>query len=153
MVGAELARWVLVSHVGVTLMLVGLIWTIQVVHYPLFASVGRASFERFHAGHTGRISVLVIPLMLTEVATGALLLMSPPASLSWSSLWLGAILLAVVWVSTFALHVPQHEALSKGLDLDTCRAMVRTNWIRTLAWTGRGALGMVWFEQALMRAS
>lgn len=153
MIDAELSRWVLVSHVGVTLMLVGLIWTIQVVHYPLFASVGRPNFERYHSGHTGRISVLVIPLMLIEVATGALMWMSPPVGVSSTSLWFGASMLAVAWGSTFLLHVPQHEVLSRGLDLDTCRAMVRTNWIRTLAWTARGMLGLMWFEQALRRAA
>ena len=31
---------VFLLHLGATLALVGLIWTVQVVHYPLFAGVG-----------------------------------------------------------------------------------------------------------------
>ena len=32
--------WVLLAHVAATLYLVGLIWVVQGVHYPLFARVG-----------------------------------------------------------------------------------------------------------------
>ncbi len=142
---AQTIRWVLAAHAGATLMMVGLIWTIQLVHYPLFDSVGAEGFARYHAGHTARISLLVMPLMLAEVMTAVLLLgLQPPQIPTWS-LWAGAGLLAVIWGSTFFLQVPQHGALSGGFVPEVHRAMVQSNWIRTLAWSARGALVMMWF--------
>ena len=57
----------IVANAAVTLMLVGLILTIQVVHYPLFARVGAAGFAAYEAAHSARITVLVMPLMGLEV--------------------------------------------------------------------------------------
>ena len=41
---------VLVANVALAWFLAGLIWTIQVVHYPLFARVGREGFADFLSG-------------------------------------------------------------------------------------------------------
>ena len=47
---------------------------------------------------------------------------------------------------TFAVHVPQHRNLHRGFDARVLRALVGSNWIRTLLWTARGAtvLWMLW---------
>ena len=52
-------------HVGATLALVGLIWTVQLVHYPLMAEV-RTGFARYHELHRERITWIVAPLMGAE---------------------------------------------------------------------------------------
>ena len=71
----------LLANLAVTFTLVGLIWTIQVVHYPLFARVGVDAFARFHAEHNARITVLVGPLMCAEVACAAwLVAVTPPGA-------------------------------------------------------------------------
>ena len=57
-------------HAAATWFLVGLIWIIQVVHYPLFARVGEDGFVAYEAAHTRLISLVVGPAMLVEgVAT------------------------------------------------------------------------------------
>jgi membrane-bound metal-dependent hydrolase YbcI (DUF457 family) len=61
------SRWFLLGQVATTLPLVGLIWTMQVVHYPLFAQVGREAFVAFHESHLRLITGLVGPLMLIEL--------------------------------------------------------------------------------------
>ena len=45
-------RLLLLLQLATTLPLAGLIWTIQVVHYPLFAGVGPARFAAYHADHS-----------------------------------------------------------------------------------------------------
>jgi hypothetical protein len=40
---------VLVLHLATTLLMVGLIWLVQIVYYPLFARVGDSSFAAYHS--------------------------------------------------------------------------------------------------------
>ena len=56
-------------HFAATWTLVGLIWTMQLVHYPLFAHVGRHTFTACHHLHTTQITWVVAPLMFTELVT------------------------------------------------------------------------------------
>ena len=134
----------LLIQVGTTLTLVGLIWTIQLVHYPLFDHVAPERFADFHRQHSSRISLLVVPLMLAEAATAALLLVTRPAVVSAASAWIGVALLAVVWGSTALLQVPQHGVLASGFDAEAHRLLVAGNWVRTAAWSARGALVVWW---------
>jgi hypothetical protein len=55
-------------------------------------------------------------------------------------------LLAVIWLSTVFLQVPCHNRLVSGFDQATYERLVNSNWIRTIAWSLRGALAMwmVW---------
>jgi hypothetical protein len=108
----------------VTAGLVVTIWIIQILHYPTFLFIQRESFVRFEAFHTSRISIIVIPLMLTE---GALALVNPRA--------LVTPLVVLVWLSTFLLQVPCHNKLQAGFDEAIIRRLVKTNWIRTILWS------------------
>ena len=120
--------------------LTGLIWTVQLVHYPSFDYVAEEMFSAFHAHHTGSITIVVLPLMLAELAAGAYAW--------WQSGWartpgllLGMVVL--IWASTFGLSVPLHETLgTAGKDSAVIDRLVRTNWPRTLLWTLR--LGWLW---------
>ena len=129
----------LLANLAVTFTLVGLIWTIQVVHYPLFARVGVDAFARFHAEHNARITVLVGPLMCAEVACAAwLVATTPPGARAWA--WAAAACVAVTWLDTGLRAVPLHGRLAAGLDPLLVDALVRVNLVRALAWTLRGAV-------------
>lgn len=117
-----------------TLPLVGLIWTIQIVHYPLFGAVGEPGFIGYHARHSTRISMVVIPPMLVELAT------TIGSVVVGTDRWTGLIPVVVVWVTTFLISVPLHGRLGAGFDPRAHRALVVTNWIRTAAWTAHGAM-------------
>ena len=126
----------LVAHAAVAWVLVGLIWTVQLVHYPLLRYVDEDSWKACHERHAARITWLVGPLMPLEVILAGLLLVRAPSPATW----LGAALVAVVWLSTALLQVPLHQQLADGFDAVAHRRLVRSNWIRTVAWTLRGAL-------------
>lgn len=131
---------VLIVHAFVTLALVGLIWTIQIVHYPLFARVGRAEFIVYEAEHARRMMMLVGPLMVVEAALAMALFVWPTPGRSASLTWIGLALVVVLWTFTFLVSVPCHNRLARGFDAPTHRRLVRTNWIRTAAWTVRGVI-------------
>jgi hypothetical protein len=117
--------------------MVGLIWFVQIVHYPLMNRVGSGIFKDYEALHLSRTTWVVVPLMLTELGTN-LLLFWFPAGLSRALLGFGLVLLSLIWLSTFFLQVPQHRRLSRGFDASTHRRLVRSNWFRTWLWTARG---------------
>jgi uncharacterized membrane protein len=133
---------VVLVHLASTLYLTGLIWVIQLVHYPLMDRVPASRFDEFHAQHTRRISLVVIPPMLVELATAGWLAWQPPGRAPAGLTWIGLALLAVVWLSTFALQVPQHTRLSRGFEAAAHRRLVRGNWIRTAAWSLRAAVAL-----------
>lgn len=127
-------------HAGATLSMVGLIWFVQVVHYPLYLRVGEDAFHGYHQEHMARTTAVVAPLMLTELGTAAWLVLGN-GPVGWLS-WTGLGLVVVVWLSTAAIQIPQHRRLERGFDAAVARSLVRGNWIRTVAWTLRGALAV-----------
>jgi hypothetical protein len=127
-------------HLAATLFMTGVIWFVQVVHYPLFSAVGRSEFPSYAKKHAARTTWIVAPPMLVELASALLLFRIRPADVSTWELSIGLSLLAVIWVSTALVQVPCHDVLQKGFDAAVCRRLVRTNWVRTVAWSLRGGL-------------
>lgn len=137
----------LTAHLIATLYLTGLIWFVQVVHYPLFARVGVDGFAAYEAAHTRRTTIAVIGAMLVELGTAIGLVWMRPALISAAEAWTGLGLVGVIWASTFFLQVPAHTRLGQGFDADTATRLVRTNWIRTVAWTLRAGLCALWMQR------
>lgn len=133
---------IVVIELVVAAVLTGLIWTIQLVHYPLFASVGTAEFPAYEAAHTQAITVLVGPLMVAEVALAIAALSLAP---SWARGVAGG-LVVVIWASTALVSVPLHAKLAPAFDAAAHASLVTTNWVRTAAWTTRTAIlaWLVW---------
>ncbi|MEM1179111.1 MAG: hypothetical protein AAGM22_12255 [Acidobacteriota bacterium] len=137
----------LLAQAASTLPLVGLIWTIQLVQYPLFARVGEAAFTGYHAGHSARITWVVLPLMLAELVSAGLLLTRIESPVTGATAWLGAALVGVIWLSTAFLQVPRHGELASGFDAASHQFLVASNWLRTVAWTARGGLVLWWLSR------
>lgn len=130
----------LVVQILATGFMTGLIWFVQVVHYPLFAAVGAEVFPAYSARHQALTTLVVGPAMLVEAVVAALLVFARPAAIPPALAWAGLALVAVIWLSTALLQVPAHARLSEGLDPDTVHRLVATNWIRTIAWSARAAI-------------
>ncbi len=145
------SRLLLTAQVFATLAMFGVIWFVQVVHYPLFQQVGAAGFRAYATSHANRTTVVVAPLMLVELATSmALLLPSPrPAVVSQPEAWVGAALVFMIWLSTALVQVPLHDRLRTAYTVEVARQLVATNWIRTAAWTARAGLVLVWLARAV----
>jgi hypothetical protein len=133
----------LAVHLAGTAAMVGLIWFVQVVHYPLFAHVGVDGFDRYALEHQRLTSFVVGPLMLVEGVTAVVLALVPPAGLGRALPVTGLALLAVIHASTVGLQVPIHRRLGAGYDDHAARMLVRTNWVRTIGWSARGLLAVV----------
>jgi hypothetical protein len=134
------AKLLLIANVCVTLYLTGLIWTIQMVHYPLFAKVGADNWQTYHALHTSSITVIVALPMLVELTVSLLLLAIRPAPVPDWLAYAGFGLTLLTWLATMGLSVPIHNQLATTLDAALVDRLVLTNWARTLAWTARSGL-------------
>ena len=135
-------KTLLISHAAVTWFLCGLIWTIQLVHYPAFADVSREAFSTFHQAHLQRITALVALPMLVELVTAGLVVLIAPVPRA--SAVVGLLLLVIIWGATAFVQVPLHDALARGGDSATMTRLIDTNWVRTVAWTLRGVVAGWW---------
>lgn len=127
----------------------GLIWFVQLVHYPLMNRVSSTNYVAFQQAHMSRTVWAVGPMMLLEAVTAGALLFVRPEGLSLNFAILGFVLVLVIWISSAVFQVPCHLKLEKGFHPAPHRRLVRTNWIRTVAWSLRaallaGVLGGVW---------
>ena len=140
------ARVTLVANIASTLFMVGLIWFVQIVHYPLFADVSEPSFSNYEQRHNSLTTWVVAPPMAVELITATMLFWFFPAGVSRWTVGAGFVLVAVIWISTALLQVPCHDALAKGFQTVVHQRLVDTNWIRTVAWSLRGCLvlSMIW---------
>jgi hypothetical protein len=135
----------LLTHAFATCFMTGLVWFVQLVHYPLMASAARdddpTHYPRFQTQHMRRTTWIVAPVMLTELSCA---LAIPALGLAPNTLAIPALLLlALVWISTFALQVPAHSALERAFDPRAHTRLVALNWPRTLLWTARSALALL----------
>ena len=130
----------LIVNLVSTWYMVGLIWMVQIVHYPLFAKVGEAGYVSYQKSHEFLITFIVGPPMLIELVTAVALLYFRPPAISSTMVWAGIVLVAIAWLSTAFLQIPCHSRLSESFDASAHSFLVNSNWIRTIAWTIRAAL-------------
>lgn len=134
---ADLVRLLRWTELVSVLFMCGLIWFVQVVHYPLFAKVS-GDYAGYQAAHVTRVTWVVAVPMLAELGAGVLLAIGGVGP--WSLRVPATVLLGVVWLSTVFLQVPMHDVLARGFDPAAHARLVDTNWIRTVGWTARAAL-------------
>lgn len=131
-------------HLATSWGLFGLIWMVQLVHYPSFRYIDETQFLEFHQHHTQTISIIVIPLMLLEL--GLCIWQVYQSNYDWFWLFI-LILVILIWASTFFLQVPLHNQLIQGKDLPTIQSLISSNWIRTVLWTVKaGVISVYWIQ-------
>ena len=125
----------LILHLIATSVMVGVIWVIQLVHYPSFHFIELNQYTTFQRFHMSRISYVVIPAMLTELFTLILIIISMDQidTLVLAS----AILLIFIWLITAVFFSGVHQKLTLGYDQTVVDKLVKLNWGRTLLWTLR----------------
>ena len=125
----------LAMHLALASIMVGVIWVIQLVHYPSFRFTDREKYVSFQIFHMRNISFIVVPVMILEFLSGLLLVLYH--SNQESLLRISFILLLIIWLVTALFFAQIHQKLSKGYDETLVRNLVSLNWIRTLLWTIR----------------
>ena len=135
-----ISKLVFIACLGSALFMTGVIWFVQVVHYPLMDRVGSESWLAYHANHTRLTGRVVLLPMVVELLTSAWLVWDRPRGMSLTLATLGLLAAVATWGITFFCSVPAHNRLSLGFDPTWHRSLVTTNVGRTLAWTAHSIL-------------
>jgi hypothetical protein len=131
-----MAQQVFLFHLTITSIMCGVIWAMQLVHYPAFLWIPLeklGAFERFRAR---RVWWIILPVLASELLSGAFLAFQTQNSIFILNFFLNLVL----WVFTFFVSVPLH----KKIDLDPksiwVQQLIFTNWPRAVLWSFRVAL-------------
>ena len=141
--------FIFLLNLVLSLFAVGLIWTIQLVHYPSMKYIPKDRFPEYHNFHSMRISILAMPLMFTEMVTSIMLFYQNFSNAFHIIFFSNLIIVVLIWCSTFLIQVPLHNSLSKEKDIEKLSRLVHTNWIRTILWTVRSALMISFLTYAI----
>ena len=109
-----------------------LIWMVQLIVYPSFLYYERKNLITWHQSYTGRITIIVMPLMFGQLGLYGYLTFENPDAMNLVKFGL----ILFVWILTFAYFVPAHGKISQGkFSKEKLTRLVQWNWLRTLAWT------------------
>ena len=133
----EISNWLLLLSLTFSASMTGFIWLVQIYVYPHFREVVFDKWSTHHDFHVKRISAVVIPLMIGELACSlgaAWFFASDPL------FQITLFLLFLIWASTFAIQVPLHYKLKSGHNEAVIDLLITTNWLRTIAWSVKTVL-------------
>ncbi|NGP88402.1 hypothetical protein [Fodinibius halophilus] len=130
----------LLINISSSLFMTGLIWFVQIVHYPSFLDINAQDLPLYHKNHIKRTGYVVIPPMLIELITSIWLV------IAFKTLWdfniAGLVLVVLIWISTFILQAPMHQRLQELAEPRLIKKLVYTNWIRTFLWSFKSLVGL-----------
>ena len=120
-------------HFLSTSLMVGIIWVIQLLHYPTFHFIKESNYVEFQHFHMQRISFIVVPAMILELLSAFMLVYYIRSNL----LTVCLIILLVIWLITFVFFTKLHQSLLGGYDKIIVDKLVQINWARTVLWSLR----------------
>ncbi len=132
-----MSPYIYVAHFFSCFFMTGLIWLIQLIHYPSYKFIDALKFSEYQNFHTTTITFIVGPVMAIELFSGMAILFDQKLSALSSINFIGLLL---IWAATAFLSVPLHAKLSAGFNTETVQMLISTNWVRTVLWSLRSAL-------------
>jgi len=139
----ESSQIFLIFWVGLVFWVLGQIWFVQIVVYPLFAQVGEPDYVRYHSLYTRRIPLpVILPGFASFLLPVALAFYGPavPAWMNVANIGAGLVGLLV----TVLLEIPRHGRLEKGGKNDAVIAeLIRFNWPRTLSISAQAVVSLL----------
>ena len=129
----------LFAHAIAVLLLTGVIWTIQLINYPGFPDIEKRAWPPYHKRHSQRITIIVLPLMLTELGTSGWLLWNEitPFHIAFFALAL------FNWIVTGVVFMPLHQRIVFRPTESSLQRLTQLNWMRTFAWTTASILSVI----------
>jgi len=128
-----------VSYTFCSLFMLGLIWFVQILHYPLLKYVGEDAFSNYHHQHLRLAGYLIAPVMVIELLA-CLLILSKSSHYQSVDFRIQLFFLGLIWFSTFFIQVPLHKKLTKAWNLQLIDRLAKSNWVRTIFWTIKAIL-------------
>lgn len=116
-----------------------LIWLVQVIIYPSFRYIDPTKLNYWHQQYTRKILYFVGPLLFVQTGVIALQVLVDPLVYMVDGLLLGGI-----WINTFFIAIPIHDAIDRGESLDkNILKLIQVNRWRAFLWTALLLLSVV----------
>ena len=128
---------VFILHLVSTSIMVGVIWIIQLVHYPTFLFIDKQKYMKFQEFHMSRVSYIVMPTMIAELFSGIYILLYNNILMLNTFFLLASFYLFLNWVITALVFVKIHNGLLIKYEKNIILLLVKFNWIRTILWSLR----------------
>jgi len=111
--------------------LVVLIFLVQLCIYPAFTYFKNEDLKKWHTVYTGRITVVVLPLMLGQLVLSVYQVIQELSLFTVSYF----VLVGLSWLVTFLVYVPLHQKIdAQDNRLFFSHEIVRLNWWRVALW-------------------
>ena len=138
-------------HLVSTSFMVGVIWIVQLVHYPTFLFIDEQKSYDFQKFHMSRISYIVMPAMTTELFSGIYIYKYSNMAIDSNLFLLALTILIINWIITALVFVKMHNKLLINYKIEIISLLVKWNWLRTLLWSVRLILllRMAYLDKAL----
>jgi hypothetical protein len=138
-------------HLVSTSFMVGVIWIVQLVHYPTFLFIDEQKSYDFQKFHMSRISYIVMPAMTTELFSGIYIYIYSNMAIESNLFLLALTILIINWIITALVFVKMHNKLLINYKIEIISLLVKWNWLRTLLWSVRLILllRMAYLDKAL----
>ena len=143
--------YLFVIHLVSTSFMVGVIWIVQLVHYPTFLFIDEQKSYDFQKFHMSRISYIVMPAMTTELFSGIYIYIYSNMAIDSNLFLLALTILIINWIITALVFVEMHNKLLINYKIEIISLLVKWNWLRTLLWSVRLILllRMVYLDKVL----
>jgi hypothetical protein len=145
--------WLLACNVALAGYNAGSMWTLQLMHYPLYASIGAGEFRAYiEANNQRAVLPAVVPALAFLVASIVTAAVTQREARSTAIVQVVAS--AGVVASTVRWQGRLHAALAReGYSGDRIAELVSTNWIRTALFTVSlaAALYLLWLDRHAAR--
>lgn len=128
---------VFILHLVSTSIMVGVIWIIQLVHYPTFLFIDKQKYMKFQEFHMSRVSYIVMPTMIAELFSGIYILFYNNVLMVNTFFLLASFSLFLNWVITALVFVKIHNGLLIKYEKNIILLLVKLNWLRTILWSLR----------------
>jgi hypothetical protein len=141
--------WLLACNVGLAGYNAGSMWTLQLMHYPLYASIGAGELRAYiEANNRSAVLPAIVPalaFLVVSILTAALTRREARAAAVAQ-----LVASVAVVVSTARWQGRLHAALARdGYSGERIAELVSTNWIRTALFTASlvAALYLLWLDR------
>lgn len=129
----DIMEAILFFHFFLTFFMTGIIWLIQLIHYPSFSFIDKNMYSKFQTFHMNRISFLVGPIMILELLSGFYLLLFFYSESNFFVI--NFILNILILTMTIIVFGTIHKKLIEGFKFSLFAKLISMNWIRTILWS------------------
>ncbi len=128
-----LSIFLFLVHIVFSLYLFGVIWFVQVVHYPIFLYLNYDPAHNPFIFHQSRTGIAVMSAMAIELVSVVILMFIPYPN--FFAVLILLIFTLLIWITTFMIQVPCYNVLKREKNENVIYRLIWTNWLRTALWT------------------